>query len=79
MERPQRMPQSPVKAYDLGFKSGADHGFEECRQTALEWLQNKYISDPDRPDRDSPEAQYLLELVRSLQLHLTDAKLKKIS
>lgn len=78
MERPKRVPQSPPKAYDLGFKNGAGHGFDECRQSALSWLQDKYITDPERPDRDSPEAAYLLDLVRQLQIHLNDVKLKKL-
>lgn len=79
MERPKRLPQNPSKVYDLGFKNGAGHGFEECRKEALDWLQAKYITDPERPDRDSVEAQYLLELVRQFSLHLSDVKLKKIS
>jgi hypothetical protein len=78
VERPKRVPTSPPKAYDLGFKNGASHGFDECRQQALDWLQAKYITDPGRPDRDSKEAQYLLDLVRQLQLHLSEVKLKRI-
>jgi hypothetical protein len=78
MQRPQRLPQSPVKAYDLGFKNGASHGYDELRQGALDWLQAKYITDPDRPDRDSPEAKYLLDLVRQFQLHISELKMKRI-
>lgn len=79
MERPKRLPQSQVKCYDLGFKNGASHGFDGLRDDVMSWLQAKYITDPDRPDRDSPEAKYLLDLVRELQLHISDLKLKRIS
>lgn len=79
MQRPQRLPQSQAKCYDLGFKNGADHGYDELRQGALDWLQAKYITDPERPDRDSAEAKYLLELVRQFQLHLSELKMKRIS
>jgi len=78
MQRPQRMPQSSVKAYDLGFKIGAEHGFDELRKDVLDWLQAKYITDPDRPDRDSPEAAYLLQLVRDLMAHTNELKMKRL-
>lgn len=79
MERPMRMPQSSTKAFDLGFKKGAEHGFDELKTDVLDWLQAKYITDPDRPDRGSPEGEAILKLARELQLFASDLKLKRIS
>jgi hypothetical protein len=77
--RPQRLPSSPAKSYDLGFKNGASHGFDELRKDVLDWLQDKYITDPDRPDRGTPKAEAILDLARELQLFASDLKLKRIS
>lgn len=79
MQRPQRLPSNTAKSYDLGFKSGAVHGFDEARMGVLTLLQDKYIKDPDRPDRGSPKAEAILELAKELDTFLTDLKLKKIS
>lgn len=79
MERPKRLPQSPVKSYDLGFKNGALHGFDELGQASLTFLQEKYITADDRPDRGSPRGEALLQLARELSLFITDLKMKKIS
>jgi hypothetical protein len=76
--RPQRLPSNPVKNYDLGFKNGALHGFDELRGETLTFLQNKYISDDDRPDRGSPEAKAILKVAQELSQFMTDLKLKKL-
>jgi hypothetical protein len=79
INRPQRLPSNPGKCYDLGFKSGASHGFDELRLEALTFLQEKYIVDENRPDRGSPEAEALLKLARELAAHIEGLKLKKVS
>lgn len=76
-DRPIMLPRSTEKAYDLGFKIGAQHGYDELRQEALTWLQHKYVEAPDKPDRGSPAAEALLELARELTNHLTDVKMRK--
>lgn len=79
MERPQRLPSSPAKTYDLGFKNGAGHGFDELQKSLMDWLQAKYITDPNRPDRGSPQGEALLQLAREAQMHISELKLKRIS
>lgn len=79
IQRPQRLPSNPSKVYDLGFKNGALHGFDELGQASLTFLQNKYITDDDRPDRGTPEAEAILKVARELSQFITDLKLKKIS
>lgn len=76
--RPQRLPSNPVKCYDLGFKNGASHGFDELRMGALTFLQDKYITDPNRPDRGTPEAEAILTLAKELDTFFNEAKLAKI-
>ena len=48
------------------FTAGYERGKNDVRHLVLTHLQEKYIEAPDRPDRGSPEAQYLLGLVREL-------------
>ena len=79
IQRPQRLPGNPVKCYDLGFKNGAIHGFDELRMGALSFLQAKYITDEDRPDRGTTEAEAILTVARELSAHMEELKLKKIS
>lgn len=79
MQRPARLPSNPAKAYDLGFKNGASHGFDELRQDVLTFLQDKYITDPNRPERGTPEAEAILRLAGELSTFTADLKLKKIS
>ena len=79
VQRPQRLPSSPTKCYDLGFKNGASHGFDELRVEALRFLENKYLHDEDRPDRGTPKAEAILELTRELSTHIQELKLRKIS
>lgn len=79
VQRPQRLPSNPIKCYDLGFKNGASHGFDEFQQGALSWLQAKYLTDPDRPDRGTPEAEAILTLTREFKIHLDELRLKNIS
>jgi hypothetical protein len=79
IQRPQRLPSNPTKNYDLGFKNGAVHGFDELRSAALSFLQAKYITDEDRPDRGTPEAEAILKVAQELSVHMEELKLKKIS
>jgi hypothetical protein len=79
VERPQRLPSNPAKSYDLGFKNGASHGFDELKQDVLSFLQDKYITDPNRPDRGTPEAEAILKLAGELSAFTADLKLKRIS
>lgn len=78
IKRPQRLPSNPTKVYDLGFKNGAAHGFEELRMSALTFLQDKYITDPNRPDRGTPEAEAILTLASELDKFFSEAKLARI-
>ena len=78
IQRPQRLPSNPAKCYDLGFKNGGIHGFDELKSAALSFLQAKYITDDDRPDRGTPEAEALLTVARELAAYMEDLKLKKV-
>ncbi len=79
IQRPQRFPTNPGKNYDLGFKNGAIHGFDELRQEALGFLQEKYITADDRPERGSVEGEALLKIATELAAHIQELRLKKIS
>ena len=63
LKAPERMRKDPsFPIFELGYRQGRD----EVRNVALTHLQNKYIHDADRPERDSPEARYLLKLASEL-------------
>lgn len=48
------------------YRVGYGEGYKDCRMKVLNHLSYKYINDPNRPDRGSPEALAILALVREL-------------
>lgn len=48
------------------FEVGRKQGREEMRIKALTFLQDKYLSDDNRPDRGTPEAKAILQLAKEL-------------
>lgn len=57
------------------FIAGQQDGFNQARKVALNFLEAAYLG-PDRPDRDSPEAGYLLDLARRISAELKEAELR---
>ena len=47
---------------DESYKEGKIEGYTDV----LGWLEKKYLTDEDRPDRNSPEAKAILELAREI-------------
>lgn len=76
--RPQRLPSSPSKNYDLGFKNGAKWGFTELRTNVLSFLHDKYMGE-GRPDRGSPEGEAILKLAKELSEAMGEMVQKDIS
>lgn len=70
----ERMVKELKTAYDEGF----DEGIKRGRREILDWLQNAYIEDVGRPDRDTPRALAILDIAKAaskhfkLKLKLTD-------
>lgn len=53
-------------AKEVFFKEGLAQG----RKEMLDFLEEAYINDPGRPDRDSPKGKAILELARGLGRHI---------
>lgn len=51
---------------DQAYNRGHDAGL----RAMLTWLEAKYINNPDRPDRGTPEAETLLQLAREASQHV---------
>lgn len=56
---------------EKALKGAHEEGLSEGRREILDWLQEKYLNDPDRPDRGTPEAEALLQLVREASQHIS--------
>jgi hypothetical protein len=54
------------------FEAGLQEGRRQMQVKALTYLEDKYLSAPDRPDRNSPEAKWLLSMAKELKGHLSD-------
>lgn len=72
-DRMKKDPTYPI--YELGYNKGLN----ETRQIVLSHLEDKYIKADDRPDRNTPEAKYLLglatelaDLLRSIEAQVSD-------
>lgn len=52
------------------FEEGMKRGKVATQHMILTHLENKYVSDEDRPDRNSPRGQALLQLARELSIWL---------
>ena len=50
-------------------QEGYNEGLTKGREEIVDWLQNCYINDPGRPDRDSEKGKAILELARDASLH----------
>lgn len=57
------------------YKLGYDEGLKNTRMLVLTHLENKYVSAEDRPERNTPEAKYLLGLASELSELLRSAQL----
>lgn len=53
------------------MQAGVEEGKRETKVAVLTWLENRYVHDREkRPDRGSPEAQFMLELVNDLTKYI---------
>jgi len=50
----------------LIFDAGRKEGRQQMRVEVLTYLQEKYLDAPDRPDRNTPKAEAILELAAEL-------------
>jgi len=57
-------------------QEGREEGLKEGRREILDWLQNAYLDDPDRPDRGSPKAEAILELAKAANAHFLELEKK---
>jgi hypothetical protein len=60
MESMRKDPTFPI------YKLGYDTGLQEIRTLVLTYLEEKYVHAEDKPERNTPEAKYLLGLATEL-------------
>lgn len=67
---PKQRPDQAERLREEGRQIGLSEGRIEGYQAVLQWLEVQYLKAPNRPDRDSPQAEAVLELARSAGKHL---------
>lgn len=58
-----------LRGYSEGFQEGVAEGKTQALNDLLNWLSDRYIANPERPDRGSPRAEALLTVTRELAAH----------
>lgn len=60
---PERLKNDPTfPIFELGYTTGKN----DVRKVVLDYLEGKFIGDHDRPERNTPEYQYLLGFATEL-------------
>lgn len=66
----QRVTPRVTKAdVERAHQDGFDAGLEKGRQEILDWLEHEYIHAENRPDRGTPKAEAIMELVAAASAH----------
>jgi len=58
------------------FQAGMEEGRMQVRKAVIEFLEDRYVNAPDRPDRGSPEGKQLLALTTDLVKFVESVELK---
>lgn len=67
-------PTETQKAIQKAFDDGVIQGRNEERRSLLSWLEAKYIKDPKRPERGTPEGDAILQVARDAMQHFKEKR-----
>lgn len=72
---------SPRSQWSREIKRARDEGFDEGlakgRQEILDWLEHAYMRAPERPDRNTPKAEAILEMASAASQHFQSKQKSK--